>query len=109
MPPHAPEGTSSRRLWIGLLIFVSAVTLAPPAWGDRKEPTVAVDLELVIAVDVSTSMSPEEQRVQREGYVSALRSPDVMRAIKSGRLGRIAIAYSSGRGRTISALSRPGP
>jgi hypothetical protein len=90
---HVPEPSASRRLLICLLTFVSAATLAQPAWAYHKEPTVAVDLELVIAVDVSTSMSPEEQHVQREGYVSALRSPDVMRAIKSGRLGRIAIAY----------------
>ena len=69
MPPHAPEGTSSRRLWIGLLIFVSAVTLAPPAWGDRKDPTVAVDLELVIAVDVSTIMGPGHNNDQFKGFL----------------------------------------
>ena len=29
----------------------------------------AVDAELVIAVDVSNSMDPEEQALQREGYI----------------------------------------
>jgi Protein of unknown function (DUF1194) len=52
-----------------------------------------VDLDLVIAVDVSLSMNYEEKRVQREGYASALRNPEVMRAIKSGARGRIAIVY----------------
>lgn len=52
-----------------------------------------VDLELVLAVDVSYSMDPEEQRLQRAGYVAALRDPDVMRAIRSGQHGRIAISY----------------
>ncbi len=76
-----------------VLTLALAVALSSPTWALGKESEVAVDLELVIAVDVSTSMSQEEQRVQREGYVSALRSPDVLQAIKSGRRGRIAMAY----------------
>jgi hypothetical protein len=38
-------------------------------------------------------MDSEEQRMQREGYARALRSPEVMRAIKSGVHGKIAIVY----------------
>ncbi|WP_208990098.1 DUF1194 domain-containing protein [Pseudovibrio brasiliensis] len=52
-----------------------------------------VDLELVLAVDISQSMDPEEQRVQREGYVAALTSDEVLDAIKYGPIGRIAVAY----------------
>jgi len=52
-----------------------------------------VDLELVLAVDISGSMDPDEQRLQREGYVGALRHPEVIQAIGSGGHGRIAIAY----------------
>ncbi|HZT49091.1 MAG TPA: DUF1194 domain-containing protein, partial [Hyphomicrobiaceae bacterium] len=36
-----------------------------------------VDLELVIAVDVSLSMDLDEQRLQRDGYVSAFRDAEV--------------------------------
>jgi hypothetical protein len=72
---------------------VGFLALVPPAWVVRKEATTRVDLELVIAVDVSTSMGDREQRMQREGYVGALLSPEVMRAIRSGRRGRIALAY----------------
>jgi Protein of unknown function (DUF1194) len=85
--------TPNRLIGSRVLTFVLAVALSLPTWALGKESEVAVDLELVIAVDVSTSMSQEEQRVQRQGYVSALRSPDVLQAIKSGRLGRIATAY----------------
>jgi hypothetical protein len=50
-----------------------------------------VDLRLVLAVDVSSSMTEDEHVLQREGYARALRSPDVLWAIKSGWHGRIAI------------------
>ncbi|WP_167449273.1 DUF1194 domain-containing protein [Mesorhizobium hawassense] len=53
----------------------------------------AVDLELVLAVDVSSSMSLAELQVQRDGYVSAFRHPDLMRAIGSGARGAIALSY----------------
>jgi hypothetical protein len=52
-----------------------------------------VDLELVIAVDVSLSMDLDEQRLQRDGYVAALRHEDIHKAIASGPHGRIAIVY----------------
>jgi len=52
-----------------------------------------VDLELVLAVDVSSSMSLSEQRVQRDGYVSAFRHHDLARAIGSGARGMIAVSY----------------
>ncbi|HRK24576.1 MAG TPA: DUF1194 domain-containing protein [Beijerinckiaceae bacterium] len=52
-----------------------------------------VDVALVLAVDVSYSMDLEEQRLQREGYIAALNSPDVQRAIRMGMVGRIAITY----------------
>jgi hypothetical protein len=52
-----------------------------------------VDLALVIAVDISYSMDPEEQALQREGFAEAFRSPLVHDAIRRGMLGRIAVAY----------------
>src|ERR1700680_4636087 len=78
-----------------LAAFLSVMNLVVPssARAEPDESPVAVDLELVIAVDVSASMDEAEQRVQRQGYVTALRNPDVLEAIRSGRHGRIAIAY----------------
>jgi hypothetical protein len=52
-----------------------------------------VDLELVLAVDISGSVDEVEARLQREGYVAALRHPEVIEAIQSGMFGRIAVAY----------------
>ena len=70
-------------LAMGLLTSVSA-------W--HRAPT-EVDLALVLAVDVSTSMDPDEQDLQRQGYVEAFRSPMVHQAIHKGMLGRIAVTY----------------
>lgn len=53
----------------------------------------AVDLELVLAVDVSRSMDVDEQQLQRQGYVAAFRDPSVIGAIRSGLRGRIAVTY----------------
>ena len=50
-----------------------------------------VDVALVLAVDVSRSMSYEELRIQREGYAAAISSPQVVRAIGQGAYRRIAI------------------
>ena len=58
------------------------------AWADN-----AVDLELVLAVDVSLSMDMEEQQLQRDGYVAAFRDPQVVKAIQSGARGRISVTY----------------
>lgn len=48
-------------------------------------------MALVLAVDVSRSMSPNELTIQREGYAAALNHPDVVRAIGQGAYGRIAV------------------
>lgn len=52
-----------------------------------------VDLELVLAVDISFSMDVEEQRLQRLGYLNAITSQEVVAAIRTGILGRVAVAY----------------
>jgi hypothetical protein len=55
--------------------------------------TVPVDTELVLAVDVSYSMDPEEQRIQREGYIEAITSREFMAAIRAGGHGKVALTY----------------
>ncbi len=52
-----------------------------------------VDVELVIAVDVSRSMTPRELEIQRRGYAEALVSEEVLEAIRYGFLGQVAITY----------------
>jgi hypothetical protein len=52
-----------------------------------------VDVELILAVDVSYSMDTDEQVLQREGYTSALTSREFLDALRQGVHGRIAITY----------------
>jgi len=52
-----------------------------------------VDVELVLAADISFSVDEEEAKRQREGYVAALTSEEVIDAILSGPNSSIAIAY----------------
>jgi hypothetical protein len=52
-----------------------------------------VDVELVLAVDVSYSMDPDEQALQREGYMAAITSREFLQALKQGMHGRIALTY----------------
>jgi hypothetical protein len=68
------------------------------------QEALAVDLELVLAVDVSYSMDLNEQRAQREGYVEAFRDPEIIAAIASGARGRIAVAYVEWGGAALEVL-----
>lgn len=70
----------------------AAIYLDLPAFAQSAGET-EVDLELVIAVDVSLSMDLDEQALQREGYVKAFLDPAVISAIEQGLHGRIAVAY----------------
>ena len=53
----------------------------------------AVDVELILAVDVSYSMDMDELAVQREGYAQAIVSKEFLQALKSLPNGKIAITY----------------
>ncbi|MFN4089083.1 MAG: DUF1194 domain-containing protein [Alphaproteobacteria bacterium] len=52
-----------------------------------------VDLELVLAVDVSDSIDQQQAALQREGYIGALTDPEVVSAMISGPFQRIAMLY----------------
>ena len=71
---------------------LAGLALALPAGGKAHGQT-PVDVELVLAVDVSQSMDYGEHELQRQGYVDALQHPDVLNAIQGGMYGRVAIAY----------------
>ena len=70
-----------------------ALALATPDDARAGNNGLPVDAELVLAVDVSRSMDEAELRLDRDGYVAALRDPEVIAAIESGFYGRIALAY----------------
>ncbi len=80
------------------------------AMGDSRakaQDSNGVDVELVLAVDVSLSMSFEELDIQRKGYAAALTDPAVVSAIRKGAYGRIAIAYMEWAGDTKHRLVVP--
>jgi hypothetical protein len=60
---------------------------------DTKDNLSSVDIELVIAVDVSYSMDLDELAVQREGYAQAIVSKDFLQAMKTGPNSKIAVTY----------------
>ena len=58
-----------------------------------KDNQPSVDVELVIAVDISYSMDLDELAVQREGYAQAIVSKEFLQAMKSGPNSKIAVTY----------------
>ncbi len=86
------------RALLAVAVLVLGANAAPAftpllAQGGAVGGAVAVDTAVVLAVDVSYSMDPDEQKLQREGYVQALTSREFMQALKAGVNGRIAISY----------------
>jgi hypothetical protein len=83
-----------------LLLAVGALALttlrleaAPANRGGGGQPTTTVDVELVLAVDISYSMDPDELALQRDGYVKALTSSEFLNALRQGIHGKVAITY----------------
>lgn len=85
-------GSGLLRVWrlaaAAVLTALALVTDGVPAARAQE-----VDVALVLAVDISYSMDEEEQELQRQGYVEALRSTPVLDAIRRGVIGRIAVTY----------------
>lgn len=75
----------------GFLLAASFLALfAQPL---RAGAPMPVDVELVLAVDISYSMDFDELALQREGYITALTSKDFIDAIRNGPHGKIALIY----------------
>lgn len=77
-------------------VLVGAFLLSAPAARAQFEPIVpgptrAVELELVLAVDTSSSVSPEEFDLQMRGFASAFRDPSVLAAIAATGEAGIAV------------------
>ena len=84
-------------LWM-LLMMVGAWPAA------AQQP---VDLELVLAIDISGSVDEEEAALQREGYVSALTNPRVIAAMGGGPFGAIAVTYVEWAGEDYQRMVVP--
>ncbi|MET0905336.1 MAG: DUF1194 domain-containing protein, partial [Tardiphaga sp.] len=75
----------------GDVASVAATGLRPQLAQSKPDPVV--DVELVLAVDVSYSMDMDELAIQREGYAQAIVSKEFLAALKSGPNGKIAVTY----------------
>ena len=87
---------------VAALALLLAALAAPPA--ARALP---VDLELVLALDVSRSMDDEELELQRQGYANAFVHPQIVQAIRGGPQGRIAVTVVEWAGSNVQNVLIP--
>ena len=89
-----------RDLWfvgasVAALLGAFGAGLAAPQRADlpgRAAPgAIAVDVELVLSTDISYSMDYDELKLQRDGYVEAIQSPEFLNALKQGMHGKVAV------------------
>jgi hypothetical protein len=73
-------------LCAALIAFGLSLASAAPA-----SAQTAVDLQLVLAVDASGSVSEARFELQKQGYVAAFRNPALLRAARSGPAQGIAV------------------
>lgn len=85
---------------------IAAACLALPIMASTPD-VHDVDIELVLAVDISGSMNKTEAELQRQGYVKALTNTAFLNAIADGQIGRIAIAYVEWAGADQQWLTVP--
>ena len=91
---------------IGAVLIASAITASDVAGvaapnvryrhemrSEDRAAAAVVDVELVLAVDVSYSMDMDELAVQREGYAQAIVSKEFLQALKSLPNGKISVTY----------------
>lgn len=76
--------------WLAATLLLTGAAAAQRAAPER---VANVDIELILAVDISGSIDPDEARLQRDGYARAIADPAVVKAIRSGVHGRIAVSY----------------
>ena len=81
----------------GAIVGSDVVVIAAPSpksrFADTKHKVSSVNVELVIAVDVSYSMDMDELAIQREGYAQAIVSKDFLQALRAGPGSKVAVTY----------------
>jgi hypothetical protein len=98
---------------IVVLVAAAAVGLtgglaaSPPSFKQAQARAVTVDVQLVLAVDISYSMDPDELALQRQGYIEALTSPEFLQAVRQGINGRVALLYFEWAGVEIQHIVVP--
>ena len=83
----------SDRLFLKPLASLCVLWMVLAPSGVAAQTRISVDLELVMATDVSWSIDDAEAQLQRQGVADAFRNPEIIRAIRSGILRSIAVSY----------------
>jgi hypothetical protein len=93
----------SARLF-GIAVFGAALIALAPGCASAQ---ATVDLQLVLAVDVSGSVSPQRFELQKMGYVTAFQNPRVLATIRAGRNQAIAVTMMQWSGPLLQAQALP--
>ena len=97
-----PPVPLASRAGVALLLCAVVMFGASPARAQR-----AVDLQLVLAVDASGSVSEERFVLQQRGYAAAFRDPRLLEAISAGATGAIAVTMLQWTGPTLQVQVVP--
>jgi hypothetical protein len=82
------------------VVLLAAAAFLAAMLGGAKPATAqaVVDLQLVLAVDASGSVSQDRFELQKQGYVAAFRNPRLLEAIRGGTIGAIAVTMTQWTG-----------
>jgi hypothetical protein len=83
--------------------LTAAALVSSSSAGDAQP----VDLQLVLAIDSSSSVSMDEYYLQLEGYAAAFSHPDLLRAIRSGSQQAIAVSLVEWSGDESQVINFP--
>jgi hypothetical protein len=83
------EAAMGGRAWAAIAALAVMSALSTPAGAAGA----SVDIALVLAADVSRSITSDEFQLQRQGYAGAIASPEVVKAIQAGTHGAIALTF----------------
>lgn len=73
----------------------------------RRSAEPQVDVNLVLAVDASGSVSEDRFELQKRGYAAAFRNPKVLAAIRNGNYGAISVSMVQWTGPTLHVVVIP--
>ncbi|MDA8870389.1 DUF1194 domain-containing protein [Rhizobiaceae bacterium] len=78
---------------LSTLMLCTMPAHAQNASNDRSASAEQADMLLCLAADASESVTEADYYLQKNGHASAIRDPEVVSVIQSGRRGRIASIY----------------
>ena len=92
---------------IALIVVLGMTGIASAQNRAPEGNEVAVDLNLVLAVDASGSVDNSRFALQNQGYAAAFRNPKVLAAIRAGALQTIAVSMVQWTGPALHVVVVP--